>query len=86
VLKLPIIGILLHKSAIARFARTLATMSAAGVPLVDALESVAGATGNIVYYKAVMEMRDKVTTGESLQNAMAQTQMFPHMVVQMLAI
>lgn len=85
-LKLPIIGILLHKSAIARFARTLATMSAAGVPLVDALESVAGATGNIVYYKAVMEMRDKVTTGESLQNAMAQTQMFPHMVVQMLAI
>ncbi|SMG66774.1 Type II secretion system F domain protein, partial [methanotrophic bacterial endosymbiont of Bathymodiolus sp.] len=68
------------------FARTLATMSAAGVPLVDALESVAGATGNIVYYKAVMEMRDKVTTGESLQNAMAQTQMFPHMVLQMLAI
>ncbi len=85
-LKLPIIGMLLHKSAIARFARTLATMSAAGVPLVDALESVAGATGNIVYYNAVMQMRESVTTGESLQNAMTQTHLFPHMVIQMLAI
>ncbi|HIL77702.1 MAG: type II secretion system F family protein [Methyloprofundus sp.] len=85
-LKIPIVGMILHKSSIARFARTLATMSAAGVPLVEALESVAGATGNIVYYKAVMEMRDKVTTGESLQNAMAQANLFPHMVVQMLAI
>ncbi|MBT5966643.1 MAG: type II secretion system F family protein [Gammaproteobacteria bacterium] len=85
-LKIPIVGMILHKSSIARFARTLATTSAAGVPLVEALESVAGATGNIVYYKAVMEMRDKVTTGESLQNAMAQANLFPHMVVQMLAI
>ena len=85
-LKLPIIGMLLHKSAIARFARTLATMSAAGVPLVDALESVAGATGNIVYYKAVMQMRENVTTGESLQYSMTQTHLFPHMVIQMLAI
>jgi len=85
-LKIPIVGMILHKSSIARFVRTLATMSAAGVPLVEALESVAGATGNIVYYKAVMEMRDKVTTGESLQNAMAQANLFPHMVVQMLAI
>ena len=85
-LKLPIVGMILHKSAIARFARTLATMSAAGVPLVDALESVAGATGNIVYYKAVMEMRENVTTGQSLQYSMTQTHLFPHMVVQMLAI
>ena len=85
-LKLPIIGLILHKSAIARFARTLATMSTAGVPLVDALESVAGATGNIVYYKAVMEMRENVATGESLQYSMTQTDLFPHMVVQMLAI
>ncbi|WP_428354054.1 type II secretion system F family protein [Methyloprofundus sp.] len=85
-LKLPIIGMILHKSAIARFARTLSTMSAAGVPLVDALESVAGATGNIVYYKAVMQMRENVATGESLQYAMTQTHLFPHMVVQMLAI
>ncbi|GAW87827.1 conserved hypothetical protein [Bathymodiolus platifrons methanotrophic gill symbiont] len=85
-LKLPIIGMILHKSAIARFSRTLATMSAAGVPLVDALESVAGATGNIVYYKAVMEMRENVATGESLQYSMTQTNLFPHMVIQMLAI
>ena len=85
-LKLPIIGMILHKSAIARFARTLATMSAAGVPLVDALESVAGATGNIVYYNAVMKMREEVSTGQSMQYSMAQTDLFPHMVVQMLAI
>ncbi|OQK15741.1 type II secretion system protein F [Methyloprofundus sedimenti] len=85
-LKLPIIGMILHKSAIARFARTLATMSAAGVPLVEALESVAGATGNIIYYNAVMQMRENVTTGQSLQYSMTQTNLFPHMVVQMLAI
>ena len=85
-LKLPIIGMILHKSAIARFARTLSTMSAAGVPLVDALESVAGATGNIVYYNAVMQMREDVSTGQSMQYSMLQTKLFPHMVVQMLAI
>lgn len=85
-LKLPIIGLILHKSAVARFSRTLATMSAAGVPLVDALESVAGATGNIIYYNAVMQMRDDVATGQSMQYSMAQTNLFPHMVVQMLAI
>ncbi|NOQ15057.1 MAG: type II secretion system F family protein [Methyloprofundus sp.] len=85
-LKIPIVGLILHKSAIARFARTLATMSAAGVPLVDALESVAGATGNIVYYNAVMQMRDDVSTGQSMQYSMLQTELFPHMVVQMLAI
>ena len=85
-LKLPIVGMILHKSAIARFARTLATMSAAGVPLVEALESVAGATGNIVYYKAVMEIRENVATGQSLQYSMTQTHLFPNMVIQMLAI
>ena len=61
-------------------------MSAAGVPLVEALESVAGATGNIVYYKAVMEMRENVATGQSLQYSMTQTHLFPNMVIQMLAI
>ncbi|NOR79776.1 MAG: type II secretion system F family protein [Methyloprofundus sp.] len=85
-LKLPIVGLILHKSAIARFARTLSTMSAAGVPLVDALESVAGATGNIVYYNAVMQMREEVSTGQSMQYAMLQTELFPHMVVQVLAV
>jgi len=85
-LKLPIVGMILHKSAIARFARTLSTMSAAGVPLVEALESVAGATGNIVYYNAVMQMREDVSTGQSMQYSMLQTKLFPHMVVQMLAI
>jgi len=85
-LKLPIIGMILNKSAVARFARTLSTMSAAGVPLVEALESVAGATGNIVYYTAVMQMREDVSTGQSLQYSMTQTKLFPHMVVQMLAI
>ena len=85
-LKLPVIGMILHKSAIARFARTLSTMSAAGVPLVEALASVAGATGNIVYYNAVMQMREDVSTGQSLQYSMLQTKLFPHMVVQMLAI
>jgi len=85
-LKIPIIGLILHKSAVARFARTLATMSAAGVPLVDALESVAGATGNIVYYTAVMQVRDDVATGERMQHSIARTKLFPHMAVQMLAI
>lgn len=85
-LKIPIIGMILHKSAIARFARTLSTMSAAGVPLVDALESVAGATGNIIYSNAVMQMREDVTIGQSLHYSMTETHLFPHMVEQMLAI
>mgnify|MGYP000078835214 CR=1 FL=1 len=85
-LNLPIVGIILHKSAVARFARTLATMSAAGVPLIEALASVAGATGNIVYYTAVMEMRSDVESGNNLEFAMTRTKLFPHMVVQMLAI
>jgi type IV pilus assembly protein PilC len=85
-LKIPVIGPLLNKAAIARFARTLSTTFAAGVPLVEALESVAGATGNIVYSDAVMQMREEVATGQSLQLSMRQRNLFPHMVVQMTAI
>ncbi len=85
-LKIPAIGMILHKSASARFSRTLATMSAAGVPLVEALASVAGATGNIVYADAVLKMRDDVSTGQQLQYSMQQAKLFPHMVIQMVAI
>jgi type IV pilus assembly protein PilC len=85
-LKAPVIGPILNKAAIARYARTLSTMFAAGVPLVEALESVAGATGNIVYENAVMAMRDEVATGQRLQRAMENTGMFPNMVVQMIAV
>jgi type IV pilus assembly protein PilC len=86
VLKLPIIGPILNKSAIARYARTLATMFAAGVPLVEAMESVAGATGNIVYTEATLRIRDEVSTGTQLQAAMKNVNLFPAMVVQMVAI
>ncbi len=86
VLKLPIIGPILNKAAIARYARTLSTMFAAGVPLVEALESVAGATGNIVYENAVLRMKDEVATGQRLQRAMEATGLFPNMVIQMIAV
>jgi type IV pilus assembly protein PilC len=85
-LKIPAIGAILHKAAVARFARTLSTMSAAGVPLVEALSSVAGATGNIIYSDAILRMREDVATGQQLQFAMQQARLFPHMVVQMVAI
>jgi len=85
-LKFPIIGPILNKAAIARYARTLSTMFAAGVPLVEAMESVAGATGNIVYEDAVMAMRDEVATGTRLQRAMENTNLFPNMVIQMIAV
>lgn len=85
-LRAPAIGTIVNKAAIARFARTLATMSAAGVPLVEALASVAGATGNVVYSTAVMHMRDDVSAGSQLQQSMRQTALFPNMVVQMVAI
>jgi type IV pilus assembly protein PilC len=85
-LKMPVIGPILTKSAIARYARTLSTMFAAGVPLVEALESVAGATGNIVYEDAVMKMREEVATGVRLQQAMQNTGVFPNMVIQMIAV
>ncbi len=86
ILKFPIIGPILNKAAIARYARTLSTMFSAGVPLVEALDSVAGATGNIVYENAVRRMRDEVATGQRLQRAMEQTGLFPNMVNQMIAV
>src|SRR6202790_3813248 len=85
-LKAPIIGPILVKSAIARFARTLSTMFAAGVPLVEAMQSVAGATGNIVYEEGTLRMKDEVATGQRLQRAMENTGLFPNMVVQMIAV
>ncbi|MDH5262860.1 MAG: type II secretion system F family protein [Gammaproteobacteria bacterium] len=85
-LKAPIIGPILQKAAIARYSRTLSTMFAAGVPLVEALESVAGATGNIVYEVGVLAIRDEVATGQRLQQAMENTDLFPNMVIQMIAV
>ncbi|HWJ33942.1 MAG TPA: type II secretion system F family protein [Steroidobacteraceae bacterium] len=85
-LKFPIIGAILVKAAIARFARTLSTMFAAGVPLVEAMQSVAGATGNIVYEEATLRMKDEIATGQRLQRAMENTGLFPNMVVQMIAV
>jgi type IV pilus assembly protein PilC len=86
ILRVPVIGPILNKSAIARYARTLSTTFAAGVPLVEALDSVAGATGNIVYETAVLRMRDEVATGQRLQRAMENTDLFPNMVNQMIAV
>ena len=85
-LRIPVIGPILNKAAIARYARTLSTMFAAGVPLVEALESVSGACGNIVFEDAVLKMRDEVSTGQRLQRAMENTGIFPNMVVQMIAV
>jgi type IV pilus assembly protein PilC len=85
-LKAPVIGPILVKAAIARYARTLSTMFAAGVPLVEALTSVAGATGNIVYEEAVLRIRDEVSTGQRLQRCMETTGLFPNMVIQMIAV
>ena len=86
ILKVPVIGQIMHNSSVARFARTTAVTFKAGVPLVEALETVAGATGNTVYEKAVHRMRDDVSVGYPLNMAMKQTQLFPHMVVLMTAI
>jgi len=85
-LRLPVVGDMLEKAAIARFARTLATMSTAGVPLVEAMESVATTSGNSVYYNAIMQMKDDAASGQQLQVSMQQTGLFPNMVVQMVAI
>ena len=85
-LKIPVIGQIMHNSAIARFSRTLAVTFKAGVPLVDALATVAGATGNIVYENSVMRIKDDVATGYPLNVAMKQVGVFPHMVMQMTAI
>ncbi|MFT4256564.1 MAG: type II secretion system F family protein [Pseudoxanthomonas sp.] len=86
ILKVPVIGQIMHNSAIARFARTTAVTFRAGVPLVEALDTVAGATGNTVYEKAVHRMKDDVAVGFPLNMSMKQTNLFPHMVIQMTAI
>ncbi|MGB9577983.1 MAG: type II secretion system F family protein [Halothiobacillaceae bacterium] len=86
VLRLPLIGPLTHKASVARFARTLSTMFAAGVPLVEAMGSVAGATGNHVYETAVLEMRDMTAQGQQMRLSMQQSGLFPMMVVQMVGI
>jgi len=85
-LKVPVFGELLEKSAIARWSRTLSTMFAAGVPLVEALDSVAGAAGNQVYYHATKRIQGEVSTGTNLTSAMSNTTLFPNMVIQMVQI
>ncbi len=85
-LRLPIFGDLVYKAIIARYSRTLATTFAAGVPLIDALESTAGATNNVVYEEAVMKIREDVSTGQQLQFAMRSSNLFPAMAIQMVAI
>lgn len=85
-LKAPIVGDLVYKSVVARFARTLATTFAAGVPLVDALVSCAGAAGNVVYYNAIMKIKDEVSSGQQLGFAMRQSGIFPSMALQMVSI
>lgn len=85
-LKVPIVGDILYKSSVARFARTLSTTFAAGVPLVDALDSVAGATGNVVFRSATMKVKNDVSTGMQLNFSMRTTGTFPTMAVQMTAI
>ncbi len=86
VLKLPVFGDVIRKATIARFSRTLSTMFAAGVPLVEALDSVAGASGNRVYYDATKRIQSEISTGTSLTVAMQNADVFPNMVLQMTAI
>ncbi|WP_159817430.1 type II secretion system F family protein [Colwellia sp. 20A7] len=86
ILKLPVIGDLLEKAAVARYARTLSTTFAAGVPLIDALESAAGAAGNAVFRDAILEVRTEVTSGMQMNLAMRNSNIFPDMVIQMVAI
>ena len=86
ILKLPVIGDLLEKAAVARYARTLSTTFAAGVPLIDALESAAGAAGNAVFRDAILEVRAEVTSGMQMNLAMRNCSIFPDMVIQMVAI
>jgi len=86
VLKLPVIGDVIRKAVIARWTRTLSTMFAAGVPLVEALDSVAGAAGNHIYFEATKKIQIEVSTGNSLTDSMTNTNVFPSMVLQMVAI
>ena len=85
-LKAPVVGDIVFNSVIARFSRTLATTFAAGVPLVEALDSVAGAAGNSVYSKAIKNIRDDVTTGAPLYDSILSTGIFPSMLMQMVSI
>jgi len=85
-LKAPVFGDLVMKATVARWTRTLSTMFAAGVPLVEALDSVAGACGNAIYYNATKKIQQEVSTGSSLTVAMQNTGIFPNMVLQMCAI
>ncbi len=85
-LKIPLMGVIINKSAVARFARTLSTMFAAGVPLVEAMDAVAGATGNVVYEDATLQIKEDTSKGVQLHVAMTTTQEFPSMVVQMAKI
>ena len=85
-LKIPVIGPVLEKAALARFASTLSTTFSAGVPLVDAMKTVAGATGNVVYERAVLQVREDIAVGHQMQLAMQQTGLFPPMLIQMTAI
>ena len=86
ILKLPVIGDLLEKAAVARYARTLSTTFAAGVPLIDALESASGASGNAVFRDAILEVRAEVSSGMQMNLAMRNSNIFPDMVIQMVAI
>ncbi|MEZ7771574.1 type II secretion system F family protein [Neisseria sp. 27098_8_112] len=86
ILRLPVFGTIVRKATIARWARTTSTLFAAGVPLVEVLDSVAGASGNILYEEATQDIRAKVTQGLSLTSSMQSTDMFPNMVIQMAAI
>jgi type IV pilus assembly protein PilC len=86
ILKAPVIGNIMNKAAVARFARTLSTTFAAGVPLIEALESAAGASGNEVYRNAIMHVREEVSSGTQMYLAMKQTDQFPEMVIQMVSI
>ena len=86
ILRIPVVGMILHKAALARFARTLATTFSAGIPLVEGLVSSAGASGNVVYRRAIMQMRNEVIAGMQMNLAMRSTQLFPDMVVQMVMI
>ncbi len=85
-LKMPIVGGIVHDAVVARFSRTLSTTFAAGVPLVEALNSTAGAAGNSVYRKAIEQIRDDVTTGTTLYNSIKTTGIFPNMLLQMVSI
>lgn len=86
VLKFPVVGAILDKAAVARYARTLSTTFAAGVPLVDALDSAAGASGNAVYRDAILEIKNEVSSGNQMNFAMKNSGVFPDMVIQMVAI